>query len=121
MQSSELTAQLVSGNVDCALGFDASSADLKKLRLSDGYMKSSIVLASLADGDVGHLRDIKGLKIGAVKGTSAVTAAATNDKAAKYAESVTAYLSPLRCINALREGWCAAIAMDENMLEAYFK
>lgn len=121
MAASELTAQLVSGNVDCALGFDTEGADVSKLRVGECYMESSIVLASLSDGDVKHIRDLKDLKIGAVKGTSAVSAAASSEKAAKYAQSITAYLSPLRCINALREGWCAAIAMDEIMLEAYFR
>jgi ABC-type amino acid transport substrate-binding protein len=116
----DLAAQLGSGNIDCALGFDVSQLDTSKFTVGECYMQSDIVLAAASDSDVKRVKDLKGLKIGAVKGTSAIPVLAANDKVVKYADSITAYLSPVRCINALKNGWCAAIAMDSIMLRSYF-
>ena len=41
----------------------------------------------------------------------------SSEKVTRYADGATVYLSPLRCVRALDNGWCAAIAMDEIMLE----
>ena len=35
----------------------------------------------------------------------------------KYASGATVYLSPERCISALDNGWCAAVAIDELRLD----
>lgn len=117
----DLAAQLGSGNIDCALGFDTGELDASKFTIGGCYMESELVLASPIDSDIKRIKDLKGLKIGAVKGAPTISALSGNEKIVKYADSATAYLSPTRCVNALEKGWCAAIAMDEIMLRAYYK
>ena len=121
VNGSELETQLTSGNIDCALGFGVESVKTSKFTVVACYMKSDIVLAVGRESDIRSLRSLKGQKIGAIKDNSILSALSASEKVTKYADSVTAYLSPQRCVNALDKGWCAAVAMDEVILKAFFK
>ena len=46
-----------------------------------------------------------------------IEAVRSDERITRYASGATVYLSAQRCINALDNGWCAAIAMDEIMLD----
>lgn len=119
INAGDMATQLSSGNIDCALGFGIETVDTGKFTAGACYMKSAIVIAAPSGGEVKKLKHLKGLKIGAVKDDSILAAVEASGDAMKYAESVTPYLSPLRCRTALENGWCAAIAMDEVMLGQY--
>ena len=119
VSSQDLAAQLSSGNIDCALGFGVESVRADAYTLGECYMTSEVVLMTRTDNDVHRIKDLKGEKIGSVKDAAIIAALQGNDKVVKYAESVTAYLSPTRCMNALNNGWCAAVAMDRIMIKAY--
>lgn len=119
INAGDIATQLSSGNIDCALGFGIETVDTGKFTAGTCYMKSAIVIAAPNGGEVRSMKHLKGQKIGAVKDDSILTAVENSDDAMKYAESVTPYLSPLRCRTALENGWCAAMAMDEVMLGQY--
>lgn len=119
VSSPDLAAQLSSGNIDCALGFGLESVSADSYTFGECYMKSDIVLMTRTDSDVHRIKDLKGEKIGTVKDAAIISALQANDKVVKYVESVTAYLSPTRCMNALNNRWCAAVAMDRIMIKAY--
>ncbi len=117
--SHDIAAQLSSGNIDCALGFGLGSVSSDAYTLGECYMTSEIVLMTKTEYDVHRIKDLKGEKIGSVKDAAVISALENNDKVVKYVDSVTAYLSPTRCMNALNNGWCAAVAMDRIMIKAY--
>lgn len=119
--SDELETQLSSGNIDCALGFGVEGIDTGKYDVGSCYMKSSIQVAVRSDSEVKKLRNLDGMKVGTVLDDSFIRAAQSNEKLAKYADSATTYFSVTRCFNALDKGWCAAVALDEIALNAYFK
>lgn len=119
INAGDMATQLSSGNIDCALGFGIECINRQKFTTGLCYMKSDIVVAVPGDSDIRRPKQLKGLKIGAVKDASILAALENDSDAGKYAESVTPYLSPLRCLNALDNGWCAAIAMDQVMLGQY--
>ena len=119
INAGDMATQLSSGNIDCALGFGVETVDTAKFTTGAAYMSSPIVVAAPGSGEISKLRHLKGLKIGAVKDDSILKALESSDDVNKYADSVTAYLSPQRCRTALDNGWCAAMAMDEIMLGQY--
>ena len=119
ISSQDIAAQLSSGNIDCALGFGLGSVSAEAYTLGECYMTSEIVLMTKTEYDMHRIKDLKGEKIGSVKDAAVITALENNDKVVKYVDSVTAYLSPTRCMNALNNGWCAAVAMDRIMIKAY--
>jgi len=119
ISSQDIAAQLSSGNIDCALGFGLDSVSAEAYTLGECYMTSEIVLMTKTEYDVHRIKDLEGEKIGAVKDAAVIAALEANEKVVKYVESVTAYLSPTRCMNALDKGWCAAVAMDRIMIKAY--
>lgn len=119
ISSQDIAAQLSSGNIDCALGFGLSSVSADAYTLGECYMTSDIVIMTKTDYDVHRIKDLDGEKIGSVKDAAVLSALENNEKIVKYVDSVTAYLSPTRCINALNNGWCAAVAMDRIMIKAY--
>lgn len=120
ISSADVGAQLSSGNIDCALGFDPALVDQEKYDCSAAYMTSNLVLAVRSGSDVKRLKDLKGLRVGTVDDPLVEKALRTNEKVTKYAAGATVYLSPERCVDALDHGWCAAIAMDSLRL-AYTK
>lgn len=119
ISSQDIAAQLSSGNIDCALGFGLGSVSGDAYTLGECYMTSEIVIMTKTDRDVHRIKDLNGEKIGSVKDAAVLSALENDEKVVKYVESVTAYLSPQRCINALNNGWCAAVAMDRIMIKAY--
>ena len=119
INSNDIAAQLSSGNVDVALGFGLGSVSAGAYDLGECYMKSEIVIMTRTDLKVHRIKNLKGEKIGSVKDAAVIAALEGNDKIVKYVESVTVYLSPQRCMNALNNGWCAAVAMDRIMIKAY--
>ncbi|MBR1658772.1 MAG: hypothetical protein IJ705_00455, partial [Oscillospiraceae bacterium] len=80
------------------------------------YMESDIVLSARRSG-AGSMRELKGERIGTVDDPSVIAAVKADERVTRYAEGATVYLSARRCVSALDNGWCAAIAMDEIMLE----
>jgi ABC-type amino acid transport substrate-binding protein len=116
ISAAEVGAQLSSGNIDCALGFDGMLVDAGKYDVGVRYMDSNIVLAVPADSELRRLKDLKGVRIGCANDPGVVAAVKADEKIVKYAEGATVYLSAARCIGALQSGWCTAIAMDELRL-----
>ena len=112
----EVGAQLSSGNVDCAVGFDASLVDSGKYDIGDSYMDSDIVVAVRSDSEVSKLSDLKEQRIGIVDDPSVQKAVKASEKVTKYASGATVCISSDRCISALDNGWCAAVAMDRLQL-----
>ena len=120
ISGTQLSAQLASGNIDCALGFGVEGLSADAFTVGDCFMQSEVVLAVPRDSKIRSVRGLKGLKIGSVKSYAAIEVVAKDEKCARYAQSVTAYLSPVRCLNALELGWCAAVCMDSIMLRSYY-
>ena len=119
ISADEVQANLVSGNVDCALGFDGSLVKADKFTVSAPFLKSDIIVAVRAESEVKRLRDLKDCRVGVVGDPAVLSAVRSSEKLTKYASGATEYLSIERCINALDMGWCAAIVMDSLMLSFY--
>lgn len=119
INSRDLAAQLSSGNIDCALGFGMESVSAEHYTFGDCYMTSEVVLMTRTDSGVHKIKDLKGEKIGSVRDAAIIAALQGNSKVVKYADSVTTYLTPARCMNALNNGWCGAVAMDRIMIRSY--
>ena len=113
----QVEAQLASGNIDVALGFDSRTVNADKFSVGYTYMESEIVLAARRGSGVNSVTDIKDRRIGTMDDPSVTAAVSANERILRYASGATVYLSPRRCVNALDKGWCAAIAMDVIMLE----
>lgn len=119
VKSSEIETQLASGNIDCALGFSPGCADPEKYSIGSSYMSVAIVLAVPEGSDVSSLRSIADRRVGTIDDPALTSVLDADDRLSKYSSGVTVYLTPPRCISALENGWCVAIAMDELMLRAY--
>ena len=119
IHSDEISANLVSGNVDCALGFDVSLVSPDKFFVGAPYLKSDIIVAVRRDSEIKRLRDLKGSRVGVINDPAVLNAVRSSEHLTKYAAGATQYLSIDRCINALDNGWCAAIAIDSLMLSYY--
>ncbi|MBE6997753.1 MAG: amino acid ABC transporter substrate-binding protein [Ruminococcaceae bacterium] len=115
----EVSANLISGNVDCALGFDGALVSADKFSVSAPYLKSDIIVAVRAESDVRRIRDLKDSRVGVVDDPAVLNAVRSSEKLTKYASGATVYLSLGRCVNALDNGWCAALAMDSLMLSFF--
>ena len=113
----EVEAQLSSGNIDCALGFDPAAVRADRYTTGVSYMDSDVVVAVRPDSKVHRMRDVKGQRIGTISDPVIAAILAGNDKVTRYASGATVYLSPTRCVRALDNGWCAAIAVDRLMLQ----
>ena len=111
--------QLASGNVDCALGFDGRIVKADKYSVGAPYLKSDIVLAVRAESEIRRVKDLNGCRIGVIHDPAVLSAVRSSEKLTKHASGATEYLSLERCINALDNGWCAAVAMDSIMLSYY--
>ena len=114
-----VAAQLSSGNVDCALGFDGGIVSASKYSVSAPYLKSEIILAVRSDSEIRRVRDLDGSRVGVIHDPAVLSAVRSSEKLTKHASGATEYLSIGRCINALDNGWCAAVAMDSLMLSYY--
>ena len=119
VQSSEIETQLASGNIDCALGFAPECVSAESYTLGQTYMTGTLVLAVPEDSDVTSIRKIDDRRVGTISDPALESALENHDKINKHSSGVTVYLTPPRCISALENGWCVAIAMDELMLQAY--
>ena len=108
----EVGTQLSSGNIDCALGFDPACVKEDAYTVGVSYLDSDIVLAVRQESEVTRAREIRGERIGTVDDPSVT-------KAVKESETITKYASGAsrRCVSAMDNGWCAAVAMDVIMLE----
>lgn len=116
ISSSDVGAQLTSGNIDCAVGFDPALVDSSKYDVGDVYLESDIVLAVPGGSEVKRIRDLKGQRIGITEDSVVEKALKSDEKITKYASGATVYLSADRCFDALENGWCAAVAMDQLRL-----
>ena len=115
----EVDAQLASGNVDCALGFDRTVVTASRFDVGAPYLKSDIVLAVRSESEIRRVRDLNGSRVGVIHDPAVLAAVRSSEKLTKHASGATEYLSLGRCINALDNGWCAAVAMDSLMLSYY--
>ena len=115
----EVAAQLASGNVDCALGFDHGTVSAEKYSIGQPYLKCDIILAVRSESEVKRVRDLRDTRIGVVHDPAVLKAVRSSEKLTKYASGATEYLSIERCLNALDNGWCSAVAMDSLMLSYY--
>ncbi len=114
-----VAAQLASGNVDCALGFDGSVVNREKYSVGAPYLKSDVVLAVRSESEVRRVKDLDGSRVGVIHDPAVLAAVRSSERLTKHASGATEYLSLERCINALDNGWCAAVAMDALMLSFY--
>ena len=119
IESEAVAAQLSSGNVDCALGFDSGIVSASKYSVGEPYLKSDIVLAVRSESEIRRVRDLDGSRVGVIHDPAVLSAVRSSEKLTKHASGATEYLSISRCINALDNGWCAAVAMDSLMLSYY--
>ena len=115
----EVAAQLASGNVDCALGFDPAVVSASKYSVGAPYLKSDIVLAVRSESEVRRVKDLDGSRVGVIHDPAVLAAVRSSERLTKHASGATEYLSLDRCISALDNGWCAAVAMDSLMLSYY--
>lgn len=115
----EVETQLASGNIDCALGFAPECVNAENFTVGSTYMRSTIVLAVPEGSEVKSVNKIKGQRVGIPSDPAIEDIVAAHDKLSKRSDGTTVYLTAPRCLEALENGWCAAIAMDERMLEAY--
>ena len=109
---SQVGAQLASGNIDCAIGFDTGLLSAEKYDIGFSYMDSDIILAVREGSEVRRLKDLKAQRIGITDDPAVQKAVKASEKLTKYASGATVYLSAQRCFHALDNGWCAAAAMD---------
>ena len=116
IMASDVGAQLASGNIDCALGFDPALVSSSKYDIGATYMQTDILLAVREDSEVKNLKDLKEQRIGITDDSVVQNALRANEKITKYAAGATVYLSAARCFDALDNDWCAAVAMDELRL-----
>lgn len=118
----EVDAQLASGNIDCAVGFDPVNANAEHCSTARVYMESDLVVAVFSTSDCRSMRDLREKKIGAVRDDAVLNALKNDKKVIRYADSIsiTSYLTPERCITALNDGSCAAVSMDRLVLDASF-
>lgn len=116
ISSSEVQANLISGNVDCALGFDGTLVNAGKFSVGPPFLKSDIIVAVRSESEIKRLRDLKDCRVGVINDPAVLNAVRSSEKLTKYASGATEYLSIDRCINALDNGWCAALVMDSLML-----
>ena len=116
IDAADVGAQLASGNIDCALGFDPSVVSASKYDVGVSYMDSDILLAVPAESEVRRLKDLKGLRIGITEDPVVQDVLKADEKITKYASGATVYLSTPRCFSALESDWCSAVAMDHLRL-----
>lgn len=116
ISAAEVGAQLSSGNVDCAIGFDSALVNTENYDIGVVFMNSDILLAVRSGSDVKKIKDLKGERVGLVEDAGVQRAVKSHEKLTKYASGATVYLSLDRCLSALDQNWCAAIALDELQL-----
>lgn len=121
ISGSEIGPQLASGNIDCALGFGVEKIDTAKYDVGSCYMTTDISVAVRGDSEIKKLKDINQQRVGTIQDESVIAAAQADEKLARYASGATRYLTAARCMNALDNGWCAAVVMDSIMLKEYFR
>ena len=115
----EVEAQLASGNIDCALGFDTGLVKAEKFTVGSCFLESDILLAVRAESEIRKMRDLDGSRVGTINDPAVQKAVRSSEKLTKYASGATEYLSLTRCLEALDKGWCVAVAADELMLAYY--
>ena len=118
--ANEVGTQLSSGNIDVALGFDPGTVNAEKYTLGPVYMESDILLAAPREGGAARWKDLEDERIGIVDDPIVTARLTANEQAGRYAAGAVIYASPARCLFALENGWCAALAMDRIMLEQLF-
>ncbi len=119
VKSADISTQLSSGNIDCALGFAPECVNPNNYTLGEVLMESTIVIAVPENSDVKNIRRIRGERIGTISDPALEQAISNHDKIGKHSDGATVYVTPPRCISAMDKGWCVAIVMDILMLEAY--
>ena len=116
----EVDAQLASGNIDCAVGFDPLNANTEHCSVARVYMESDLIVAVPRDSDCRSMRDLRGLKIASVRDNAALTALKNDKNVSKYVKTVVSFVTPERCMYAMDNGSCAAVSMDRLVLDACF-
>lgn len=120
ISADEVDAQLASGNIDCAVGFDPLNVNSEHCSVSHVYMESDLVVAVPRDSDCRSMRDLRDLKIGSVRDNATLTALKNDKNVNRYVRRVVSFVTPERCLYALDNGSCAAVSMDILVLDASF-
>lgn len=115
----ELGAQLSSGNIDCAVGFDARLVSADSYSVGEGFLRSDIVLAVRSGSEIKSVKDIDGRRVGIVDDTAIERLLRSDEKLSKYSSGSTTYVSARQCVKAMDMGWCRAVVMDNIMLSYY--
>lgn len=120
ISADEVGAQLSSGNIDCALGFDPELVSgASKYSAGSCFLESEIVLAVRTESEIRRIRDLDGQRVGTVSDPAVLKAVRADEKLTSHASGATEYLSLDRCMEALDKGWCAAVVLDSLMLAFY--
>ena len=115
----EVGTQLSSGNIDCAIGFDAALVKADQYSVGECYMESSILLAVRTESEIRRVKELSGTRVGTISDPAVLKALRSDEKITKYASGATEYLTLPRCIEALDLGWCSAVVLDSIMLAYY--
>lgn len=115
----ELAAQLSSGNIDCAVGFDSGLISGEKYHIGPSVLKSDIVVAVRTESSLKKISQLDGRRVGTVEDSSIEKLVKNSDKLSKNSSGTTQYLSAGECVRAMDKGWCAAIVLDAIMLAYY--
>lgn len=119
ISADDVAAQLASGNIDCAIGFDSSLVNSEKYSVCGTFLESDILVAVRSDSELSRVKDLSGTRIGTINDPAVLKAVRSSEKVTKYATGATEYLSLQRCISAMDSGWCSAVALDSLMLSYY--
>lgn len=119
VKSSEIATQLASGNIDCALGFAPQCVSTESYTVGETFLTGTVVLAVPEGSDVTSIRKIDDQRIGTISDPGLESIVNAHEKLQKHSSGATVYLTAPRCLSALSDGWCVAIAMDARMLQAY--
>ena len=116
--SKEISVQLQSGNIDCAVGFGTEYLSRDKFAVSESYMQSEIVLFTTYDSNINSIGRLKGKKVGYYGDQSVMKLVQANEKIAKTAGGYIEYSSISSCFKALRNGSLSVAAMDSIVLNS---
>ncbi len=114
----DLSAQLASGNIDCAVGFPVEIA-ASGMSAGDSYMQSRVLLVSLADSEYSSYRSLEGARIACRSAdTYSVQLAQGSEDLNKYAQFLWKCSDVAACMNSFTSGVSSAAVMDEYVLSA---
>ncbi len=112
MKEAELKSQLVSGNIDFALGFGTDTLNPDDFTIGEILMVSDMYIVSGANNGVKRMKQLKGERIGTVSDITVQTALKNNEDAIKYVTVASVYPNAEIALQYYDAGRCSALAVD---------